>query len=377
MAIKNSSLLNHSNLRKVKKPLDRYFKEVERYPLLSPEEEKKLAARARKGDKEARDKLILGNLRWVVTIAKQYQKRGLDLMQLINEGNAGLIEAAQKYDERKNVRFTTYSHWWIRYYMLSALINRNLIKLPVKYRKLAKKIRDSYPMIAQKLKREPSIEEIAKTLNIGTEDVSKAFHCDVGELSIEAPMSEKGIIRKEVMEDISILSPDESFAKKILEKSLAEKVEKELLPRERYVVLRNFGIPLTKKKYGIEEIAEMIDKPQELVKDKLLTTTKKILKKLGESPREDITEKTLDSLSPLIAEKKEKVMKLVREFPLLECEIFSIYFGISQDEPLNLREIGDLLGITREASRQIKNKALRRLKTLLSSHSFDFYFRRG
>ncbi len=353
------------------KTLSRYFREIMKYPLLSPEEEKALAKRAREGDIEARNKLILHNLRWVVNIAKQYQNRGLSLAELINEGNAGLIQAVMKYDERKKTRLTTYSNWWIRYYIVSALLNRNLIKLPSKYRRIAKKIKDSYPRISQKIGREPSIEELAEELGVTPEDVSYAFNCGISELSLQDTSFDNGkITYEELIENTITPSPERELVRKSLSNSIAKAVKRYLNPRERYVLFRHFGISFPEESFSIKEIAEMTGRKEEEIKTAIKAIFKKIL---TQQKNIDLRKK---ELKKEIYENYDKVKKVLKEVNLFEREVFLLYTGlVSGEEPMNLREIGDVLGITREASRQIKEKALSKLKKVINPQDFHTYFR--
>ncbi len=214
-------------------------------------------------NREARDKLILHNLRWVVTISKQYQKRGLQLAELINEGNLGLIQAVTKFDERRKTRLTTYSNWWIRYYIVSALASRHLIKLPIKMRHLARKIRDSYGVLSQHLGRAPSIEELARELEVTPEEVSAAFDCGVAELSIDAlPFEDSKVTFEEVLRDTRSRSPAEHSAREQREREVRLSLDETLADRELYVVSRHFGVPLPPdRKFTVKKLTAVFGKP--------------------------------------------------------------------------------------------------------------------
>ncbi len=357
--------------------LTRYFKEIMKYPVLSLREERKLARKAREGDIEARNKLILHNLRWVVNIAKQYQNRGLSLSELINEGNAGLVQAVMKYDERKKTRLTTYSNWWIRYYIVSALLNRNLIKLPSKYRRLAKKIKDGYPAITQKLGREPSLEELANELGIKPSDVSCAFNCGISELSLQKDTYEKGRgTYEEIIGDRITPSPERELVKKTLSENILRAIKRELSPKEKYVIFRHFGISFPDEMLSVSYIAKMFRKRDKYIKKILKEAIFKSIKEVtGRERKIDLRRKGWRSV---LLENLEKVKKIVKKMEPLQREVFLLYTGlVSEDKPLNLREIGDILGITREASRQIKEKAISKLKRVINPEDFQTYFRGG
>lgn len=354
--------------------------------------------------RESRDKLILHNLRWVVTIAKQYQNRGLSLAELINEGNLGLIQAVSKFDETRNTRLTTYSNWWIRYYIVTALASRHLIKLPIKMRNLAKRIRDSYGILTQRYGRTPSIEEIARELEASPDEVSCAFDCGVAELSIDAlPFEDSKISFEEVLKDTTSPSPTELSGREQLERDVRASVYETLAPRELYVISRHFGIPLPQQRYNLRTIANIFSRPQEEIKNIVCVASRKLIAKLwntlGSSSLKrfaKLSEDDIRAFPELMKQDHSKqderclsrIMKrLVKYTPstlsdmlsgleLEERECIILFWNITppQDE-LNLRELGDLLGVSREAARQIKERAIKKLKKQLRPQAFDNFFR--
>jgi len=396
-------------------------------------------------NREARDRLILHNLRWVVTIAKQYQKRGLALAELINEGNLGLIQAVTKFDERRKTRLTTYSNWWIRYYIVSALASRHLIKLPIKMRNLAKRIRDSYGVLSQRLGRSPSIEELARELKATPEDVSAAFDCGVAELSIDAmPFEDSKVTFEEVLRDTTSPSPAEVSAKDEIERHVRSSLAAVLADRELYVVSRHFGVPMPQERrftikkltaisgrseeeiqqivcqasrkilsrFGADELkhyakltaADMRRLPQLLRKrrdySKIKSAMFKIMDRVVKNPSslslvsdhlevmelEELRKKKLADLQKIAESfsidtmemEKEDLVKAILKRDLQEQEIFCLWLNVpSTREELNLRELGDLLGVSREAARQVKERAIRKLKKNLRPQAFDSFFRKA
>lgn len=354
--------------------------------------------------RESRDRLILHNLRWVVTIAKQYQNRGLPLAELINEGNLGLIQAVSKFDERRKTRLTTYSNWWIRYYIVSALASRHLIKLPIKMRNLAKKIRDSYGVLSQRFGRAPSIEELAVELGATPEEVSAAFDCGVAELSIDAlPFEDSKVTFEEVLRDTSAPSPAELTAKGQIERDVRSSLDEALADRELYVVSRHFGVPLpVDRKFTVKKLSVIFGKTSDEIKGVICSATRKVISELrrtmgdGELKRYARLNSTDMSELPLMVrihgEEADKCLarimrKLVRnmssmvsdhlvELDLTEHEYFTLYWQVSPSrQELNLRELGDLLGVSREAARQVKERAIKKLKKQLRPQAFDNFFR--
>ena len=398
-------------------------------------------------NREARDRLILHNLRWVVTIAKQYQKRGLALAELINEGNLGLIQAVTKFDERRKTRLTTYSNWWIRYYIVSALASRHLIKLPIKMRNLAKRIRDSYGVLSQRLGRAPSIEELASELKATPEDVSAAFDCGVAELSIDAmPFEDSKVTFEEVLRDTTSPSPAEVSAKDEIERHVRSSLADVLADRELYVVSRHFGVPMPQdrrvaikkltaisgrseeeiqqivcqasrkilsrlrlslgadelKRYAKLTAADMRGLPQLLRKrrdySKIKSAMFKIMHRVVKNPSslslvsdhlevmepEELRKKKLADLQKIAESfsidtmEKEDLVKAILKRNLQEQEIFCLCWNVPPTrEMLNLRELGDLLGVSREAARQVKERAIRKLKKHLRPQAFDSFFRKA
>src|SRR5579859_8070274 len=171
--------------------LEKYLQEIGKVELISPEEEVKLAVRIKQGDQKALDKLTKANLRFVVSVAKQYQNQGLSLPDLINEGNLGLIKAAQRFDETRGFKFISYAVWWIRQSILQALAEQSrIVRLPLNQVGSLNKISKAYSQLEQEYEREPSTEELAALLHVEIEEVQTTLGIAARHVSMDTPLSE-------------------------------------------------------------------------------------------------------------------------------------------------------------------------------------------
>lgn len=257
--------------------LDQYLQEIGDVPLLSQEEEIELAKRIREGDEAALELLTKANLRFVVSVSKQFQNQGLSLGDLINEGNLGLIKAANRFDETRGFKFISYAVWWIRQSILQALAEQSrIVRLPLNRVGTMNKIGKAFSLLEQEFEREPSAEEIAHQLDITDFEVSDTIQKSGRHLSLDAPFSEEEENRLlDILENQEQPSPDNTL--------------------------------------------------------------------ISESLRIEL-ERALSTLTPR------------------EAEVVKLYFGIDQETPFTLEEIGERFELTRERVRQIKEKALRRLR---------------
>jgi RNA polymerase primary sigma factor len=269
--------------------LEKYLQEIGKVDLLTPEEEVDLAKRIKQGDQAALEKLTKANLRFVVSVAKQYQNQGLSLSDLINEGNLGLIKAAQRFDETRGFKFISYAVWWIRQSILQALAEQSrIVRLPLNKVGSLNKINKAFSELEQEFEREPSAEELALLLEIPTEEVETTLGVAARHVSMDAPFVEG--------EDNSLLD-----------------------------VLENIGTPGT---------------DQEL--------------EYRESLRREI-ERSLSTLTDR------------------QCDVIKLYFGIGVEHPMSLEDIGDKFGLTRERVRQIKDKAINKLRATNRSKLLKHY----
>jgi len=260
--------------------LEKYLQEIGKVDLITPEEEVKLARLIKQGDQRALDRLTKANLRFVVSVAKQYQNQGLSLPDLINEGNLGLIKAAQRFDETRGFKFISYAVWWIRQSILQALAEQSrIVRLPLNKVGLTNRIQKAYSQLEQEYEREPSAEELAELLDMDLEEVSATLGISARHVSVDTPLAEG--------EDNTLLD--------VLENPNAEKTDSALDHKESLKV----------------EI------------DRSLKT---------------LTER--------------------------QKEVICYFFGIGVDHPMSLEDIGEKFNLTRERVRQIKDKAITKLRTV-------------
>jgi RNA polymerase primary sigma factor len=259
--------------------LEKYLQEIGKVELISPEEEVRLATLIKQGDQAALDRLTKANLRFVVSVAKQYQNQGLSLPDLINEGNLGLIKAAQRFDETRGFKFISYAVWWIRQSILQSLAEQaRIVRLPLNKVGLTNRIQKAYSQLEQEFEREPSAEELAEVLDMDIEEITSSLGINARHVRVDTPLSEG----------------EEGTLLDVLENTNAEKT------------------------------------------DQLLDHTQSLKTEIDRS------------LATLTERQKE---------------VICFFFGIGVDHPLSLEDIGDRFNLTRERVRQIKDKAITKLKT--------------
>jgi RNA polymerase primary sigma factor len=259
--------------------LEKYLQEIGKVELISPEEEVLLALRIRQGDQTSLNRLVKANLRFVVSVAKQYQNQGLSLQDLINEGNLGLIKAALRFDETRGFKFISYAVWWIRQSILQALAEQSrIVRLPLNKVGLTNRITKAYQQLEQEFERDPTIEELADLLDIETEEVSATLNISAKHVSMDSPLSDS----------------EEGTLADVMENPNADKADIEL--------------------------------------------------EYHESLRKEI----------------DRALKTLTE---RQKEVLCYFFGIGVDHPLSLEDIGERFHLTRERVRQIKDKAICKLKS--------------
>lgn len=257
--------------------IERYLEEINKVPLLKPDEEIELAKRIKKSDKLALKQLVEANLRFVVSVAKDYQNQGLPLSDLINEGNLGLMKAAERFDETRGFKFISYAVWWIRQSILQALAEQSrIVRLPLNKIGSINKINKTFSKLEQEYEREPSPEEIAEAMSMNIDDIKEALRTSGRHVSMDAPLQQgEDSTLMDVLGDDDQPNPDHTLIKE----SLRREVERALYT---------------------------------------LTTR--------------------------------------------EADVIRLYFGLAGEQPMTLEEIGERFDLTRERVRQIKEKAIRRLK---------------
>lgn len=257
--------------------LDKYLQEIGKVELITADEEVALAQKIKQGDRQALEKLTKANLRFVVSVSKQYQNQGLSLPDLINEGNLGLIKAAQRFDETRGFKFISYAVWWIRQSILQALAEQSrIVRLPLNKIGSINKINKAYAKLEQEYEREPNYDEIAGMLEISENEVKESMRNSGRHVSMDAPL---------------VQDEDNNM----------------------YDVLRSEDSPTPE------------------------------------------TELLYESL-------RKEIERAVSTLTCREADVVRLYFGLGGEHPLTLEEIGERFDLTRERVRQIKEKAIRRLK---------------
>jgi len=246
--------------------LDKYLQEIGRVDLISPEEEVTLARKIKAGDSDALGKLVKANLRFVVSVAKQYQNQGMGLPDLINEGNLGLMKAAQRFDETRGFKFISYAVWWIRQAILQSLAEQaRIVRLPVNKIGSINRINRAFARLEQEFEREPSSQEIADMLDMIPEDVKESLKTNGRTISMDAPInSEEENTMYDVMQNPDTPSPDRN----LINESLAWEIERALTslsPREAKVLKLYFGLGM-KHPFTLEEIGEELSLTRERVR---------------------------------------------------------------------------------------------------------------
>ena len=259
--------------------LDKYLQEIGRVDLITAEEEVELARKIKAGDQIALEKLTKANLRFVVSVSKQYQNQGLSLPDLINEGNLGLIKAAQRFDETRGFKFISYAVWWIRQSILQALAEQSrIVRLPLNKIGSINKINKAFARLEQEFERPPTAVELAESLDMTLDEVKQSLKNAGRHVSMDAPLKE-----------------------------------------------------------GDESSSTMYD-----------------VLRLGDSPSPD------DDL--MTESLRKEIERSLRTLTPREADVIRLYFGLNGEHPMTLEEIGERFDLTRERVRQIKEKAIRRLK---------------
>jgi len=267
------------------KSLDQYFLEIGKVNLLTPDEEVDLAIKIRKGDGDAQEKLVRANLRFVVSVAKQFQNKGLSLGDLINEGNLGLIKAAKRFDETRGFKFISYAVWWIRQGIMSALADhQRAVRLPLNRVNDLTKISKAYRDLEQEYERKPTTEELAKILERTAEEVAYSLQISARYVSMDAPLKSGDENKNSLMDVLPNDNqplPDNSLMKESLKNEITN-VLSTLNAREAEVIRLSFGIGRNQKA-TLEEIGDRFN----LTRERIRQIKEKALRKLRDSKRSD------------------------------------------------------------------------------------------
>ena len=255
--------------------LEKYLQEIGKVELITPEEEVKLAERIKQGDQRALDRLTKANLRFVVSVAKQYQNQGLSLPDLINEGNLGLIKAAQRFDETRGFKFISYAVWWIRQSILQALAEQSrIVRLPLNKVGLTNRINKAFSQLEQEFEREPSAEELAEMLELEIEEVSSTLGISSRHVSMDSPLSDgEENTLMDVMENPNAIATDEELDHNESLRTEITRSLKTLTERQQDVIKYFFGIGVDHP-LSLEDIGERFNLTRERVrqiKDKAIS----------------------------------------------------------------------------------------------------------
>lgn len=260
--------------------LDKYLQEIGREDLITVEEEVELAQRIKKGDQEALEKLTKANLRFVVSVAKQYQNQGLTLPDLINEGNLGLIKAAEKFDETRGFKFISYAVWWIRQSILQALAEQSrIVRLPLNQVGSLNKINKAFARFEQENERTPSPEELAAVLDLPKEKVADTLRVSGRHVSVDAPFAEG---EDNSLLDVLVNADSPNADRSLINESLSTEVDRALstlTERERDIVKYFFGIGTSEM--TLEEIGEKFG----LTRERVRQIKEKAIRRLRHSSR--------------------------------------------------------------------------------------------
>jgi RNA polymerase primary sigma factor len=254
--------------RRSEESISRYFQEINKYPMITAEEEVELTVRIRNGDTDALKKLVVANLRFVVSVAKQFQNQGLSFSDLINEGNLGLVKAAKKFDETRGFKFISYAVWWIRQSIIQAISDQTrIVRLPLNRLSSINKITKAIPYLEQEYEREPTDAEIAEYLDMTNDEVMVANNIKKRQISFDMPLSQDGdndFNLYDFVQTGDIPSPDDKIMKESVVTNINRALNK-LTRREAAVLSMSFGLCGTPI-YSLHDIASKYDMSSERVR---------------------------------------------------------------------------------------------------------------
>jgi RNA polymerase primary sigma factor len=366
--------------------LNHYLQEIAKIPRLTPERERELGKRVQENDKAALEELVKSNLRFVVSYAKRYRNAHVLFLDLINEGNIGLIHAAKKFDPEKNVKFITYAVWWIRQAILHALSEQGgAFRLPPKRANLMYRLEKAISASMTEGSHLPTPEELAKELGVTVKEVQTLMHANTDNFSLNAELDDESHTElADVIEQTTIPSAEHSMQEQSRREELLAHIS-ELSPKERLVLTLRHGVsdnvPLR-----LAAVADFLNRPIDNVTTICATATQKVCEKLqiaenelavlllNTNPNRDAWKHFWERLGDLTAgmspqidgrridhlqaiRQQGTVQRAVDELTLEEKTIIKLRYGVLQDDELTLRDIGEILGLSRERVRQIESRA--------------------
>jgi RNA polymerase primary sigma factor len=366
--------------------LNHYLQEIARIPRLTPERERELGRRVQQNDKAALEELVKANLRFVVMYAKRYRNQHVLFLDLINEGNIGLIHAARKYDPEKNVKFITYAVWWIRQSILHALSEQGgAFRLPPKRANLMYRLEKAIGAAMATGDHIPTPEELAKELGVSVREVQTLMHAGSDNFSLNAEIDDESHTElADVIEQTTIPSAEDEMQEQSRREELLVHMA-ELNPKERLVLTLRHGVSDNLPR-SLAYVAEFLDRDRDALGVTFAAATAKICERLEIAENElavlllntnpnpaawDEFWKKLGDLTPGMSQQIDgrrfehlqkvvqhgSVQQAVDELSLEEKTILKLRYGVLQDDELTLRDIGEILGLSRERVRQIESRA--------------------
>jgi RNA polymerase primary sigma factor len=366
--------------------LNQYLHEIAQVPRLTPERERELGRRVQQNDKTALEELVKANLRFVVSYAKRYRNAHVLFLDLINEGNIGLIHAAKKYDPDKNVKFITYAVWWIRQAILHALSEQGgAFRLPPKRANLMYRLEKAIAAAMNEGNHMPTPDELANELGVSVKEVQTLLHANSDNFSLNTELDDESHTElADVIEQTTIPSAEDEMQEQSRREELLAHIS-ELSPKEQLVLTLRHGVTDNFPK-RIDELAHFFNRENESIRAVIDRATRAVCEALGLSESElaqlllytnpnprawwrfwyelgdhhpGTTPQIADDRIPLLEALKQQgaVQKTIESLPLEDKTILKLRYGILQDDELTLRDIGEILGLSRERVRQIESRA--------------------
>src|SRR5712692_779978 len=366
--------------------LNQYLQEIAQIPRLTPEREKELGRRVKQNDRGALEELVNANLRFVVSYAKRYRNSHVLFLDLINEGNIGLMHAAKKYDPEKNVKFITYAVWWIRQAILHALSEQGgAFRLPPKRANLMYRLEKAIAARITDGNQIPTAEELAKELGVTVREVQTLMHAGNDNFSLNAELDDESHTElADVIEQTQVPSAEDEMQEQSRRDELLAHMS-ELSPKERLVLTLRHGVTDNLPR-SLRQLANFLNRTPENVSGVLDSAVKKVSEALAITSSElatlllytnpnpkanlhfwleldDLPEGMSSDLEPdrvrMLESLKQQgsVQKTVETLTLEEKTILKLRYGVLQDDELTLRDIGEILGLSRERVRQIESRA--------------------